>query len=356
LISIIQLSWTLDIWSTIKQLVLAMAATAKIAKIQGQTGLGLMGLTWRAAQTPDDQAFAALSAAIANGATFWSTAEFYGTSDPTAGLKLVRRYFEAHPEDVEKVTLFVKGCSDLETLAPLNSREGVRRSAENSIAALGGVKKIDVFGPARADPGVPLAETMGALRELADEGKIGGIGLSEVGAATLEKAHGMAPLSLVEVEFSLWSTDILANGVGAAARRLGVPVVAYAPLGRGFLTGQIRSPADIPEGDIRRFLDRFQPDNFDRNLDLVRQLREAAAAKGVTPAQLALAWVRAHEGTEAVGRVIPIPGATTASRVEENTRDVRLSAEEKARLDGIISSFTVQGGRYNAMLEGTLWG
>jgi pyridoxine 4-dehydrogenase len=315
-----------------------------------------MGLTWRAAQTPDEQAFAALSAAIANGATFWSTAEFYGTSDPTAGLKLLRRYFEAHPEDADKVTLFVKGCSDLKTLAPLNSRLGVRQSAENSIAALGDVKKIDVFGPARADPSVPLAETLQALHELVDEGKIGGIGLSEVGAATLEKAHGIAPLSLVEVEFSLWSTDILTNGVGATAKRLGVPIVAYAPLGRGFLTGQIRSPADIPEGDIRRFLDRFQPENFDKNLDLVRQLQEVAAVKNVTPAQLALAWVRAHEGTEVIGSIIPIPGATKASRVEENTRAVQLSADEKARLDGIISSFAVRGGRYNAMLEGTLWG
>lgn len=325
-------------------------------QIPGPTGLGLMGLTWRANPTPDTEAFKLLSAAIEDGAVFWSTAEIYGMPDPTAGLQLVRRYFEAHPEHKDKVTLFVKGCSDLKTMAPTTTRDGIRQSITNCLEILGGVKTIDVFGPARMDPSVPLTETMTALNELVGEGKIRGIGLSEVGASTLEKAHAIAPLSLVEVEFSLWSTEILTNGVAASAKKIGVPIVAYSPLGRGFLTGQIRSPSDIPAGDIRLYLDRFQPENFDKNLALVEKLKEAAAKKQVTPAQLALAWVRANVNTPSTGAIIPIPGATAASRVKENTKLVELSSEEKAQLDEIISSFSVQGGRYNAMLEPTLWG
>ncbi|KAH8671700.1 NADP-dependent oxidoreductase domain-containing protein [Xylariales sp. PMI_506] len=314
-----------------------------------------MGLTWRAHQTPDDQAFAVMSAAIENGAVLWSAAEFYGVSEPTASLQLIRRYFEAHPENADSVTLFVKGCTDLKTLAPLTDRSGVRGSAENCLKILGGAKRVDVFGPSRIDPSVPLEETLGALRELVSEGKIGGVGLSEVGAATLERAHAIQPLSLVEVEFSLWSTDILTNGVAATAKRLDLPIVAYAPLGRGFLTGQIRSPEDIPAGDIRLYLDRFQPESFGKNLELVEQLQEVAARKNVTPAQLALTWVRASSNTDLVGRIIPIPGATTASRVKENNKFVTLSEIEKVELDDIIASFTVHGGRYNHSLEHTLW-
>lgn len=224
------------------------------------TGYGLMGLTWRPTSAPDEQAFAAMKAAIANGATFWSTSEFYGMPEPTEGLALLHRYFKAHPADADKVTLFVKGASDLKTMYPTVSRAGVRTSVENSLRVLGGVKKIDIFGPARSDPSVPLEETLGALKELVDEGKIGGVGLSEVGAETIEKANAIVPLSLVEVEFSLWSTDILTNGVAATTKKLGVPIVAYSPLGRGFLTGEIKSPEDIPEGDIRRYFDRFQPE------------------------------------------------------------------------------------------------
>ncbi|CAH0034769.1 unnamed protein product [Clonostachys rhizophaga] len=323
--------------------------------ITNATGYGLMGLTWRAQVTPDVQAFPALSAAIANGAVIWSTAEFYGTEDPLAGLKLVRRYFEAYSENAAKVTLFVKGCCDVKTLAPDCSRDGVRKSVENCLAALGGAKSIDVYGPSRRDPSVPLEETLSALQELVGEGKIGGIGLSEIGAATLEKAHTHTPLTLVEVEFSLWCTDILTNGVASTAKKLGVPILAYSPLGRGLLTGQIRSPADIPEGDIRHFLDRFQPENFDKNLDLVRKLQDVAVRENVTPAQLALAWVRATANTEAAGVIIPIPGATAATRVEENTKLVTLSSDVKAQIDAINSSFPRHGGRYNAMLEQTLW-
>ncbi|KAI4869786.1 NADP-dependent oxidoreductase domain-containing protein [Hypoxylon rubiginosum] len=322
----------------------------------GPVGFGLMGMTWRANQTPDEQAFAAMKAAVTNGATFWSTADFYGTSDPTAGLGLVRRYFEKYPADASKVTLFVKGCADPKSLYPTNNRAGVRTSVDNCLRALGGAKKIDVFGPTRQDPSVPLEETVGELKRLVEEGKIGGIGMSEVGAETTKKAHAIYPLSLIEVEFSLWSTEILTNGVAATAKSLNIPIVAYSPLGRGFLTGQLKSVKDIPEGDIRLYFDRFQPENFDKNLELVDKLKAFAQKAGVTPAQLALAWVLSNSNSGECGTIVPIPGATTAQRVEENTKQVKLSSSQKAELDAILNSVPISGGRYNPQLEMTLWG
>ncbi|KAI1074637.1 NADP-dependent oxidoreductase domain-containing protein [Whalleya microplaca] len=307
----------------------------------GPIGFGLMGMTWRANQTPDEQAFAAMKAAITNGATFWF---------------LLRRYFEKYPADASKVTLFVKGCADPKSLYPTNNRAGVRASVDNCIRVLGGAKKIDVFGPTRQDPSVPLEETIGELKRLVDEGKIGGVGISEVGAETTKKAHAICPLSLIEVEFSLWSTEILTNGVAATAKSLNIPIVAYSPLGRGFLTGQLKSVKDIPEGDIRLYFDRFQPENFDKNLELVDKLKAFAQKTGVTPAQLALAWVLANSNSGDCGTIIPIPGAPVAQRVEENTKQVKLSSGQKAELDAILDSVSISGGRYNQQLEVTLWG
>jgi pyridoxine 4-dehydrogenase len=319
-------------------------------------GLGLMGMTWRANQTPDEQAFAAMKTAVKNGATYWATSDFYGTSDPTAGIALVRRYFEKYPEDASKVTLSVKGCTDPKTLYPTNSREGTRASVENVVRVLNGVKEIDIFSPSRSDPTTSTEETFTELKALVSEGKIKGVGLSEVGPETIKKAHAIIPLSAVEVEFSLWSTEILTNGVAATCKSLNIPIVAYSPLGRGFLTGQLKSVSDIPAGDIRLYFDRFQPENFGKNLDLVEKLKAFANKKGVTPPQLALAWILANSNSGECGTIVPIPGATTAERVEENTKQVQLSANEKAELDAILKSVTVVGGRYNQQLEMTLWG
>ncbi|KAI0017591.1 putative pyridoxal reductase [Xylariomycetidae sp. FL0641] len=333
-----------------------MSAPSNVFKPKCATGFGLMGMTWRPQHTPDEQAFATMKKAIEQGATFWSSADYYGMPEPSAGLALLRRYFEKYPEDASKVTLFIKCCVDFKTMAPTTKRDQVLASAENCFQQLGGAKKIDVLGPARMNPSVPLEETLGAFRELVEAGKIGGVGLSEIGAQTLEKANAVYPLSLVEVEFSLWTPDLLTNGVAATAKKLDVPLVAYSPLGRGFLTGQIKSVDDIPEGDIRRRFDRFQPENFNKNLELVDKLKSFAAKTGVTPAQLALAWIRAVSESDQAGPIIPIPGATSVSRVEENTKsDVALSAEDKAELDAILASFKIQGGRYNAQLEKMLW-
>lgn len=202
----------------------------------GPVELGLMGMTWRANQTPDEQAFAAMKAAVNNGATLWSSAEFYGTADPTANISLIRRYFEKHPEDASKVTPSVKGCADLKALHPKNSSAATRASLENILRILSGAKEVDIFSPARSDPNVTTEETFTELKALVVEGKIKGVGLSEVGPETIKRAHSIIPLSAVEVEFSLWSPEILTNGVGATCKSLDIPIAAYSPLGRGFLT------------------------------------------------------------------------------------------------------------------------
>ncbi|KAK2834888.1 hypothetical protein FQN49_006814 [Arthroderma sp. PD_2] len=321
------------------------------------TGFGLLGMTWRPKVTPDEQAFAAMKTAIAKGATIWSSSSIYGMEpeQPTAGLSLLYRYFKKYPEDAPKVTLFIRACMDGKTLAQACTRDGVLASAKECNDILAGTKKIDVFGPARMDRNVPVEETIGALKELVDEGQIGAIGLSEVGAETIRRAHAVHPLKLVEEEFSLWSTDILTNGVAASCKELGVPILTYAPLGYGFLTGQVTKLEDIPKGDIRHMFGRFQPEHFPKNLALVDKINAFAQDRGVTPAQLALAWIRAHSNIGDCGMIIPIPGATAAKRVEENCTVVKLSEGEKEQLDNILKSFQVSGGRQIDALESQLW-
>ncbi|KAI0539691.1 NADP-dependent oxidoreductase domain-containing protein [Xylaria digitata] len=312
------------------------------------TGYGMLGLTWRPTATPDEQAFAAMKASINNGATVWSTSSVYGMppNPPTAGIQLIRRYFDKYPEDASKVTLFIRGCFNPAKRAPATDREGVLASFEECSNILGDAKKIDVFGPARIDQNVPVEVTIGALKELLDQGKISAIGLSEVRAETIKRAAAVAPIKFAEAEFSLWCTEILSNGVAAAAKEAGVTLLAYAPLGYGFLTGAIKSLEDVPQGDLRRFTGRFQPENFKKNLDLVDKVKDFAERKGATPAQLALAWIRAHSNTETTGTIIPIPGATHESRVNENTKVVEISAEELTDLDKILQSIEVVGHRH----------
>lgn len=227
---------------------------------QPHTGFGLLGLTWRPTKTPDDRAFSTMKAAIENGATIWSSSSMYGMAPepPTAGLSLLRRYFEKHPEDAAKVTLFIRACFDPVNFVPTCTRDGVRASWDECNQILGGVKKIDVFGPARIDQNVPVEETIGALKELLDEGKIGAVGLSEVRAETIRRASAVTSIKYAEIEFSLWSTEMLSNGVAATAKERNVSLLTYAPLGYGFLTGSVKKLEDIPKGDVRRMFGRFQ--------------------------------------------------------------------------------------------------
>ncbi|KAI9834975.1 MAG: hypothetical protein M1819_002698 [Sarea resinae] len=327
----------------------------------GPIGYGLMGMTWRPTQTPDEQAFAAMNEALARGATFWSTAEFYGSTDPTLGLQLLNRYFTAHPSAADKVVLCVKGGADIKSLEPKGSPADLRASVDNSIRLLGSVKKIDIFSPARVDKAVGIESMVETLAECVNEGKIGAIGLSEVSAATIEKAVKIHPIADVEVEFSLSTPDILTNGVAAACAKHNIPILAYSPLGRGLLTGQLESVKDIPEGDIRHWLDRFQPENFDKNIELPKAVQKIASKKGVSIPQLALAWVKHHSAdvntnTKGLPIIYPIPGATRVDRVTENTTLVPLTSEEADELAKIVETIPMSGGRYNAMVEGQLWG
>ncbi|KZF22272.1 Aldo/keto reductase [Xylona heveae TC161] len=315
------------------------------SKPVGATGYGLMGLTWRPEPAPKEQAFKAMRTALSKGANFWNGGELYGT--PTYNsLHLLNSYFTQYPEDAEKVVLSIKGAFNSQKFMPDSSPANVRRSVDECLRVLDGKKFLDLFECARQDANTPVEATVETLAEYVKAGKLGGISLSEVRAETIRRAAKVHPISAVEVELSLWSTDILDNGVMDTCAELGIPIVAYSPLGRGFLTGQIKSIDDIPEGDFRRHMPRFQPDVFSKNLDLVAELQKFAQAKGCTPAQLALAWVKSFSGKPGRPTVIPIPGATTEERVLENMVDVTLTDRELEEIEKILKKLPVAGGRY----------
>ncbi|KAI1630934.1 NADP-dependent oxidoreductase domain-containing protein [Biscogniauxia mediterranea] len=305
-----------------------------------RTSFSLLSFTWRPKAISDDQAFAAMKAAIDNGATVWSSSSIYGLPpEPhTTGLLPLRRYFQKYPEDAPKVTLFIWGCFDAAGWAPTCTRKGVRASWEECNQILGGVKYIDVFGPAQMNRKIPVEETIGALKELQDEGKIGAVGLSEVRAETIRRASAVCPIRFAEIEFSLWSTEVLDNCVALAAKECNVSLMCYAPLGYGFLTGAIKKIGDIPEGDSRHKTGRFQPENFAKNLALVDKIECIAKKKGVTSSQLALAWIRAQSNVGNCGTLIPIPGITSAERVRENCRILEMSTQDKIEVDRILQS------------------
>ena len=295
-------------------------------------------MTWRPVPIPDEQAFATMKAALANGVNVWNGGDLYGTRSNNS-LHLLNRYFTAYPEDAPKVILSIKvGTSGRE--------EDLRRSLEYCLKVLDGKKSIDIFQCARVDTTTPIRETVAVLAKYVQEGKIGGIGLSEPDAVTIRHAHEIHPIAGVEVEMSLWSTDILTNGVAATCGELGIPVFAHSPLGHGFLTGNITHPNDIPPGDIRAHLARFQPGVFDKNLERVHEIQALAKKKGCTTAQIALAWVRSFSGKEGFSIVVPIVGATRKERMTENSVIVELQDDDLRVLDNILSRTNVIGGRY----------
>ncbi|EWC48457.1 hypothetical protein DRE_02226 [Drechslerella stenobrocha 248] len=322
----------------------------------GTLGFGLMNYTWRATNTPDEQAFAGIHTAIANGTNLLNSADFYGTQDPYDNLHLLNRYFTKYPADAAKVVLSIKGGVIPHQLKPDGSPENIRRSIDNILEKLDGKAKLDVFTVARVDRTVDIEDTWRTVKEYIDAGKVGGLGLSEVSAATVRHALEIVPVAYLELEVSLWATEIYENGVAEVCREHGIPIVAYSPLGRGFLTGQLKSPDDIPEGDMRRRFDRFKPENFAKNLALVEAVEKIAKKKGVTPAQLALAWVIQY-GVKKGVRVIPIFGATKQEQVVENLKavDIKLTEEDFADIDALLKSIKPAGGRYNQHAENTLY-
>ncbi|KAF2498136.1 aldo/keto reductase [Lophium mytilinum] len=312
----------------------------------GPTGYGLMGLTRPWATTGYSDATKVMKTALEQGANFWNGGMFYGTPNANS-LQLLKHYFTEHPEDADKVVLSIKGAYDRATNMPTGSPEAVRTSVEEALRVLDGTKKIDVFQCARVDPKVPVETTIKALAELVTAGKIGGIGMSEVSGATLRRAHAVHPIAAVEIELSLFSNEPLTNGILDTCRELGVPVVAYSPLSRGWLTGQYRRYEDLPEAGAMRFLPRFQPDVFDQNLKLVEAVETLAKRKGSTVPQVAIAWVR-HQGA------IPIPGATKIERVVENCTEVELSEKEQREIQQMLDNFPIQGQRYGGEHEALL--
>lgn len=288
------------------------------------------------------------------GANFWNAGEFYGPPDANS-LQLLEYYFLKYPEDSDKVVLSVKGCFSIPT-GPDNSPEGVRKSVDNCLEKLQGRVPISIFEPARIDPQVPIEETIKVLAEYVKEGKIGGIGLSECSAATIRRAHAVHPISAVEIEMSLFTPDALENGVAATCAELDIPIVAYSPLGWGFLTGQFKSLSDLDEKDFRRAQPRFQPGAFEANLRIAEEVQKISASKGVTPAQTAIAWVKAQGHASNGLQVVPIPGCTTVARVEENLQDVTLSERELEDLNSLLERTTVQGGRYGGAMASLING
>lgn len=297
----------------------------------------------RPPRLPYNEAIEVMKAALAHGANLWNGAEFYGT--PTANcLHLLNHYFTAYPEDNKKVILSVKGAFS-HASGPDNSPAGIRKSVDNCLEVLDGKVFLDIFLPGRIDMRVPLEETVRTLAEYIKAGKIGGYGLSECSAETIRRAHAVHPISAIEIELSLFATHTLSNGVAQACSELRIPILAYSPLSRGFLTGQIKTLDDIPADDLRRIFPRFQPDAFDLNIKLVREIEQLATKTGYTMPQVALAWVTSQTKKYNIP-VIPIPGCTKVARVEENYSQVSVDEKDLDELSQMVESMTVYGDRY----------
>ncbi|RDW71666.1 putative aldo-keto reductase-2 [Coleophoma crateriformis] len=319
-------------------------------KVVGPVAFGLMGFTIRPQQTPYSQALKTMKAALDNGANFWNGGDFYGPPNANS-LQLLNHYFTQYPEDKERVVLSIKGAFSFHPIGPDNSPENIRKGIDTCLEVLNGKVFVDIWQPSRADPKVEIETTIRAISEYVKAGKIGGIGLSEVNASNIRRAHAVHPITAVEVELSLFTTDALTNGVASTCAELGITLLGYAPLSTGFLTGEFKKFEDIPENDLRRTLPRFQPDLFHENLRIVEEVKKIAERKNCTMAQIAIAWVKSLNSKPGMPRIIPLPGTTSVARVEENTKEVLLDAEEVAQIDEILARFPVQGHRWPAFLQ-----
>ncbi|KAF7542362.1 hypothetical protein G7Z17_g11646 [Cylindrodendrum hubeiense] len=316
-----------------------------VGKEVGDIGFGLLGLTARA--VPDDQAFAAIRAALDAGCNYFNGGEFYGPPDGNSPA-LLRRYLERYPEDASRIVVNIKGALGRD-YKPKGSKEGIRESIDACLKTLGPIGTIAQFEAARKDPKADyVEETLAAIDEYVKAGKIGGISCSEINANTLREAAAKFTITAVEVELSLFYNDPMTNGLLEACAELNIPVLAYSPLGRGLLGGKIKSAEDIPKGDMRLVHPRFQGDNLLKNLELVAKVDDIAQRKGCTPGQVAINWLLALSRKPGMPKIIPIPGSTNPDRIRENATIVDLTDNDMAEIGDILATFTTAGTRYPA--------
>ena len=311
-------------------------------------GYGCMGVSGVYGAADEADAIRLIRKAVDLGITFFDTADAYG---PFTNEQLVGRAIEGIRDRLIIATKFGQ------QFLPDGSRringhpDYVRSACEGSLQRLG-IDHIDLYFQHRVDKSIPIEETVGAMARLVAEGKVRHIGLSEASAETVRRAHAVHPVAAVQTEYSLWSRDV-EGGILPTLRDLGIGFIAYSPLGRGFLTGMIRTPEDFAANDVRRQMPRFQGENFQRNLALVDRVKELAARKGISPAQLALAWVLSR-GTD----IVPIPGTRRPEKLEENigALSVRLSPEDLRDLDQVAPVGVDQGDRYVAPMMAHIGG
>lgn len=306
-------------------------------------GLGCMGMSDFYGVRDEEEAINTIHHALDRGIDFLDTADMYG---PFTNEILVGRAIKSRRDKVVVATKFGNERDETGKFIGINgSAEYVRKACDASLKRLG-VEYIDLYYQHRVDKKVPIEDTWGAMKGLVESGKVRHLGISEASPATIRKANAVHPITAVQTEWSLWTRDVEDNGVLATVRELGIGFVAYSPLGRGFLTGEIRSIDDLDPGDARRTHPRFQGENFVKNLELVERVKEIAMKKGITSSQLALAWVLA-QGSD----VVPIPGTKKIKYLDENidALDVVLSPDDLQLIDALAPKGITAGDRYANM-------